>query len=79
MEPIEVRIYETAKRKAPFSEWLEELKDARGKASIRTRLVRLRLGNFGDCKGLGDGVFELRVFGPGYRITLEGRERESQC
>jgi len=36
---------------------------------IRARLDRLRLGYFGDCKGVGDGVFELRLhFGAGYRI-----------
>jgi putative addiction module killer protein len=31
-------------------------------------LARLRLGNFGDARRVGD-IFELRVqFGPGYRI-----------
>ena len=30
---------------------------------------RVRAGNFGDCRALGDGVWELRLqFGPGYRI-----------
>lgn len=33
------------------------------------RIARLRLGNLGDSKSVGQGVYELRVhFGPGYRI-----------
>ena len=29
----------------------------------------MELGNFGDCKSIGKGVFELRVdFGSGYRL-----------
>lgn len=33
------------------------------------RINRLRLGNFGDHKVVGDGVFELRIdYGPGYRV-----------
>lgn len=33
------------------------------------RIARLRLGNLGDSKSVGQGVYELKVhFGPGYRI-----------
>lgn len=55
--------------KSPFSEWLEEIKDRTIHARILRRLERVELGNYGDYKILGDGVFELRLdFGPGYRI-----------
>lgn len=52
-----------------FREWLHSLKDVRARARIRVRLNRLRLGNFGDSKPVGDGVHELRIpVGPGYRV-----------
>jgi putative addiction module killer protein len=39
------------------------------RARIRVRLNRIRLGNFGDCKAVAEGVMELRMdFGPGYRV-----------
>ncbi|PSN12905.1 addiction module killer protein [filamentous cyanobacterium CCT1] len=51
-----------------FDEWFESL-DAQTQARIDARLDRVSLGNFGDCKSVGEGVYELRFFfGPGYRI-----------
>ncbi|MBI3987356.1 MAG: type II toxin-antitoxin system RelE/ParE family toxin [Lentisphaerae bacterium] len=59
----------TAEGKNPFRDWLYALRDVRARATIRVRLNRVRLGNFGDAKSVGDGVFELRIpSGPGYRV-----------
>jgi putative addiction module killer protein len=52
-----------------FGSWIGGLRDLRAAARIDARIGRLRLGNFGDVKSVGDGVSELRVdFGPGYRV-----------
>jgi len=41
------------------------------------RLRRVSLGNFGDCRDLGDDVCELRfAFGPGYRVYYTIRNGE---
>ena len=61
--------YETGEGKCPFREWFLSLKDATVRAKIRSRLDRILLGSFGDCKSIGGGVFELRFhFGSGYRV-----------
>lgn len=68
---LDVRIYTDAQQRAPFEQWLNELKDRTARAKIRARPERVRAGNFGDCKPLRDGVQELRVdHGPGYRVFL---------
>ena len=39
--------------------------------AINASLLRVELGNFGDCKPLRKGVMELRIDkGPGYRVYL---------
>ena len=61
--------YETSNGKSPFSEWLLGLKDISARAVIRKRLNRIRIGNFGNTRSIGDGVFELKIdYGPGYRV-----------
>jgi len=48
---------------------MHNLKDMRGKISIARRIERVRHGNFGDMKSVGDDVSELRITnGPGYRV-----------
>lgn len=60
--------YKTLSGACPFIEWFETL-DLTTQARIEVRLDRVRLGNFGDSKSLGDGIYELRLhFGGGYRV-----------
>jgi putative addiction module killer protein len=55
--------------RVPFDEWFDSLRDKKWQAAVDARLARVRAGNFGDSKSVGDGVFELRISpGPGLRI-----------
>jgi putative addiction module killer protein len=71
-----LRHYVAASGKRPFAEWLYSLSDRNAAARVQIRLDRLRLGNFGDARSLGNGLSELRIdIGPGYRVyfMVEGR------
>ena len=68
-KPRLVKSYVTPDGKTPFKTWIKGLKDKRFKARILQRIDRLRLCNFGDCRSVGSGVYELRLsFGPGFRV-----------
>jgi len=65
----EIRHYVSRAGKDVFDNWLTELADARAQAKITSRINRLSAGNFGDCKSLGQGLYELRTdWRPGYRV-----------
>lgn len=65
----DVQDYLTSEGRDPFKDWLATLADRMAKARIAARVQRLAAGNFGDCKPLADGVWELRIdHGPGYRV-----------
>ena len=66
---IEIRHCISRSGRDVFDHWLTQLADVRAQAKIAVRIDRLAAGNFGDCKSLHKGLFELRVdWGPGYRV-----------
>jgi len=68
-EEFQLEYYQQENGAVPFRDWLRDLRDMRAEARIRARLTRVRAGNFGTIRALGDGVSELKIdYGPGYRV-----------
>lgn len=52
-----------------FSDWLRAIKDRPTQVRLMKRLRKAQLGNLGDVKQVGSGVWEMReFFGPGWRM-----------
>ena len=52
-----------------FDAWLSGIKDGTTRRRLVTRLRKATLGNLGDVKPVGEGVWEMReFFGPGWRM-----------
>ena len=58
-----------------YLDWIDGLKEVKGRARILMRVDRLIHGNPGSHRNLKHGVSELKVdYGPGYRIYYAKRE-----
>ena len=59
----------TLKQTPEFAAWLSGIRDNLTRRRLATRLRKATLGNLGDVKPVGTGVFEMReFFGPGWRM-----------
>lgn len=59
----------TIKQTSEFAAWLSGLNDGMTQRRLATRLRKASLGNLGDVKPVGSGVYEMReYFGPGWRL-----------
>lgn len=75
MSVVRVTEYLDASGRSPFARWFDRL-NAIAAARVATTIYRLGEGNFSNVKGVGSGVFELRIdFGPGYRVYF-GKDGE---
>lgn len=64
----EMREYLDELGNSPYAKWFDRL-NAEAAAKVSTALYRMEAGNFSHVKGVGAGVFEVKIdFGPGYRI-----------
>lgn len=60
-----------------YKKWFRKLRDDVAKRNITLRIERMKNGNFGDSKTVGEGVFELRVdVGKGYRVYFKNNGKE---
>ena len=72
----DIRTHRSPDGREPYAQWLARLTDRQARARVLVRVQRMATGNFGDCKPLDGGVWELRIdWGPGYRVycALAGR------
>lgn len=81
----------SVKRTEEFNAWLLNIKDGMTHRRLLARLRKATLGNLGDVKPVGEGVFEMREhFGPGWRmyyiqrgkvliVMLGGGEKSTQA
>lgn len=68
MPIVTVSEYITPLGKSEYARWFHRL-DAVAAARVASAVYRLSEGNFSNTKGVGAGVFEIRIaFGPGYRV-----------
>ena len=73
--PMDLREYLEERGISPFRNWFDAL-EVQAAAKVSTALTRLSLGNTSNCKGLGAGIFELKIdFGKGFRIYF-GKDGE---
>ena len=67
---VRIEHYTTQSGITIFEAWLKHLRDPKGKAAITRRLEAVEVrDHVGDCRRVGDGVWEMRIdTGPGYRL-----------
>jgi putative addiction module killer protein len=63
-----IKFYTDEKNVQPYIEWVESL-DKSYQARISLRMERVKDGNYGNYRNLGNGIYELKFkFGAGYRV-----------
>lgn len=65
---IRIKQYIDTDGHSPFDKWFWGLNSVAA-AKITKAMYKLELGNFSNVEGVGNGVYEQKIyFGPGYRV-----------
>lgn len=65
----EALYYQGPAKEQPFREWRNSFDDTKTKVAIDAKITKMRTGNLGDSRSVGEGVCEAEIdLGPGYRI-----------
>jgi putative addiction module killer protein len=65
-----------AKESDIYKKWIKKLSDERARYRINARVERLKQGNPGDHRFLGD-ITEMKIdYGPGYRVYYKDTRKE---
>lgn len=71
---VKIEHYQHEDGGIPYQAWFIKLRDVVAKVVVSKRIDRLALGNFGNCRDVGNGVSELKIdVGPGYRVYVAHR------
>jgi putative addiction module killer protein len=71
---LKIEQYQDEDGGIPFRAWFAKLRDVVAKTAILNRIDRLTLGNFGNCRDVGNGISELKIdVGAGYRVYVAHR------
>ena len=74
---LAIHVYVADDGTTPFRDWLATL-EMPMRARVQARVLRFELGNLGDHKSVGAGVWEARFFfGPGYRLYFGKQNRST--
>jgi putative addiction module killer protein len=61
--PRDIQRYVTSGGDLPFEDWFWSLRSLKTQAKIDARLQRVALGNLGDVRFVGEGVYEQSIIG----------------
>jgi putative addiction module killer protein len=70
-KPKSLKLYKTAGGREPFAEWMENHEHEKIWEITMARLQRVKAGNLGATRSVGEGVIELKIrFNQGYRVYV---------